>query len=138
MPNRLKKPIFETGKHIRASESSSGLPQLDYPVFCFKHLDQDEYGIKKCDKNELALIIKCLERLSKLTWVEIQLAGVKGMGSEVIPKDQLGKQLPRHFTGDVTTIRIRFGNKKAMIGVRDGALFHVLFLDPKFTLYDHG
>jgi hypothetical protein len=29
-------------------------------------------------------------------------------------------------------------NNKPMIGCREGRIFHILFLDRDFTLYDHG
>ena len=45
------------------------------------------------------------------------------------------ERIPSVITPDVKILAFRFC---AMVGFRDGVIFHVVWLDRGFTLYDHG
>jgi len=46
--------------------------------------------------------------------------------------------MPKELTEDLPIIAFRFDGKKKVVGCRDGCIFHIIWLDPKFQLYDHG
>lgn len=59
------------------------------------------------------------------------------MGFEKIEPSQVRQSLPSSVTEDVNLIAFRFSGKAPMVGYRDGQVFHVLWLDHDFSLYDH-
>ncbi|WP_300674673.1 hypothetical protein [Desulfoluna sp.] len=61
-----------------------------------------------------------------------------GMGYEKIATSSLNTELPAHLSGqDVNLIAFRFNGKAPMVGYRDKSVFHILWVDRDFTLYDH-
>jgi len=73
-----------------------------------------------------------------MTWKEISVANRKGMGYEKIARNALSVELPAHVTPDVNLLAFRFYGNAPMVGYRVKRVFHILFLDRDFTLYDHG
>ena len=112
-------------------------PQQQTPVFCLHYLKGD-YCLSKCDKDEKATLSDTLHQLCRLTWGQIAVASRKGVGYEIISRKALKTGLPPHISDDVNLLAFRFCGNKPMIGYREGRIFHILFLDRDFTLYDHG
>jgi hypothetical protein len=106
------------------------------PVFCLRHL-ADGWKISDCERDDQAAFALTAEKLSQLTWQEIRSAPRHGLGTEKISRDALKAAVPATVTEDVQFLAFRFSGKKAMVGFRSREIFHVVWLDPSFTLYDH-
>ena len=134
---KFKSPEPGRGKHVAprppVSESSGQQP----PAFSLRYLQKD-WGLAECDKDEKAAFADTLHKLSQMTWAEIRAAPRHGSGTEKIARNEIKAPIPSHVTEDVDFLALRFSGKKAMVGYRDGILFHVLWLDREFRLYDHG
>ncbi len=119
-------------------DSLAVMPNYDYPVFCFKHLHPD-YDLKNCDSDELTALMHQLANLSKLTWQKLTLTQRHGMGSEKIYISQMAANCPDFITEDVDfLLAFRFIGKKPFLVHRNRFICHVLFIDNKFSLYNHG
>ena len=71
--------------------------------------------------------------------MEITNLPKKGQGFEKIPRGQILAGIPAQITEDVTDFwAFRFHGKAPMVGYKSGEVFHVLWFDPDFTLYNHG
>ena len=77
-------------------------------------------------------------RRKSLSWAQIRNSPKHGLGTEKISKDAIDEPLPRHLKEDADLLAMRFWTKAPMVGYRDGRIFYVLWLDPNFSLYDHG
>lgn len=126
------------GRRIASPPATAEIPpQQQTPVFCLRYL-QGDYCLSKCNKDEKAALSDTLQQLSRLTWAQIAVAPRKGAGYEKIARNSLKSGLPPHLTDDVNVLAFRFFGNAPMVGYRDGRVFHILFLDRDFTLYDHG
>jgi hypothetical protein len=124
------------GKLIKGPQKIE-MPDLDYPVFCFKHLHKD-HNLDKCEESEKKSLIEKIVKLSQLSWADIQNAPRHGLGSEKISIDSIKPSCPSFLTDDVKfLLSLRFDGKKPMLGHRNRFIFHVLFIDRDFTVYDH-
>ncbi|MBD2305687.1 hypothetical protein H6G17_09195 [Chroococcidiopsis sp. FACHB-1243] len=126
----------EKGKSISARKASDTNPEQEPPIFCLRFLSKD-YCLSKCTKDEKSAFADTIFKLSQLTWSEINSSGRHGLGYEKIARDSLKAAVPKHVTDDVNFIAFRFCAKAPMVGYRDRAVFHVLWLDRNFTLYNH-
>jgi hypothetical protein len=136
--SRFKKPRPAQGKHIKSTEAApEGSTQDLSPVFCLKHL-RGKYCLSSCEMAEKASFADTLHKLCKLKWSDIQRSHRHGVGCETIDRKQISQQLPSEATDDVALLAFRFEGKKAMVGFRKNRIFHILFLDRDFTLYNHG
>jgi hypothetical protein len=104
------------------------------PVFSFIYLDKN-YGVDVCTGEEKLSFLQTMLTLSKCTWSTLKTAAKHGLGYEKI--DKINTSLPPQVTDDVQLIAFRFYKKAPMVGFRNNKTFHVVFLDRKFTLYDH-
>lgn len=125
------------GERIRARESGSGSTDVLAPIFCLRHVVTG-WGISDCERDDQAAFACTVERLSRLTWKEIRNAPHHGAGTEKIRRTSLRAKVPARITDDVEFLALRFSGKKAMIGFRSNEIFHVVWLDRSFRLYDHG
>ncbi len=125
------------GKLIKAPQIIE-MPDLDYPIFCFKHLHK-HHNLDKCEESEKKSLIEKIVKLSQLSWADIQNAHRHGLGSEKIAISSIKPSRPSFLTDDVKfLLSLRFDGMKAMLGHRNRFIFHVLFIDRDFTVYDHG
>ncbi len=125
------------GKLIKAPQTIE-MPDLDYPIFCFKHLHKD-HNLDKCEESEKKSLIEKIVKLSQLSWADIQNAPRHGLGSEKIPINSIKPACPSFLTDDVKfLLSLRFDGMKPMLGHRNRFIFHVLFIDRDFTVYNHG
>ena len=110
---------------------------IDHPVFCFRYLHPNHH-LKDCTDGEKVALIERLVLLSKLSWSEIMMSPRHGIGSEKIALASLKTPIPVSFTEDVTfVLAFRFKDKAPFVGYRNRFIFHILFIDRDFTLYDH-
>ena len=133
----LKQPATQKGRiSPRVDEEPS--PQTLPPHFSFEHLrDNAHFGLSSCDKDQKAALAERLGKLSAMTWAQIKDASRHGLGSEKIARDAIRAPIPPTYKDDYF-LAIRFAGAAPMVGYQDGRAFLVLWLDPKFKLYDHG
>ncbi|RKZ51237.1 MAG: hypothetical protein DRR16_14980 [Candidatus Parabeggiatoa sp. nov. 3] len=78
-----------------------------------------------------------MDRLSQLTWAEISKSSRHGLGYEKIARTSIRAPIPKHIKDDIVFIAFRFYGKAPMVGYRTDAIFHILWIDRNFTLYEH-
>lgn len=106
------------------------------PLFCLRYL-ADGWRVSDCGRDDQAAFALTAEKLSRLTWREIRNAHRHGVGAEKISRDALKAPIPAEITEDVQFLALRFSGKKPMVGFRSSRIFHVVWLDTRFALYDH-
>ena len=112
-------------------------PSLGYPVFCLRHL-QAGYDIEDLQIQDQCQFIKRLRHLSKMEWASILEAHRHGAGKENIQRNAIRVAFPRAVHDDATLWALRYAQRKAMVGWRDGDVFHVVWIDHTFSVYNHG
>ena len=133
--SRLKKQEPNRGKNIKLNEN--GNQKIDYPIFCFRNLHPD-YSVETCELDDREKLIIKLTKLSQITWLDIQLSPKHGMGSEKINRTAIKPSIPLQITNDVDSfLALRYNGKKAMIGYRSGPIFHLVYIDYNFSVYNH-
>lgn len=137
MGKNLKRQQQNKGAHIAAPETQSKPANSETPVFCLHYL-KGAFCVTQCESDDKAAFVDRLHTLSKMTWQQIQVSPRHGLGHEKIEQNAIRTGLPPHVTKDVTLLAFRFNGKKPMVGYRSGRVFHILFVDHNFTLYDHG
>lgn len=108
-----------------------------YYVFCLKDI-RKKCCFSLCDKQQKAAFSDKLHQLSQMPWVEIRRSSRKALGSETIDQRAIKDTIPDDITEEVKLIAFRFWDKARMVGFRQGQTFHIVWLDIKFKLYDHG
>ena len=111
--------------------------ELDYPVFCFRHLQT----VPQKDFEFYARFVERLKKLCNLSWNEINIAQRHGFGTEKISVDQIKPELPKFVTPEVTDLTVfrANGDNRPFLGLRRNNVFHVIFLEEAFNdIYDHG
>jgi|SRR6185312_4518197 len=135
----LHRPPQNKGKKIAPSASAENA-RIDYnrekPTFCLRFVDP-QYCITACDRDDKAAFADKIRRMSGMTWNEIIQSQRHGMGFETIARKAIKRPIPAHITEDVTIIVFRFSGMKPMVGYRDKGMFHIVWFDCAFTLYDH-
>lgn len=128
-------------KHKNAQQNKIKIPSennlsLDYPIFCFRHLQT----VPNNDHKFYSEFIERLKKLSNLTWNDINKADRHGFGTEKIPKAQIKPQLPKFVTDEVTHLTVfrANGDNRPFLGLRNGTTFHIIFIEERFgDVYNH-
>jgi len=136
-----KKPqIKKIPIHNKNNIDKSKVEFLDYPIFCFKYLQ--DVSIK--DSNDTDFFINFLLRLKKLSelgWKEIRTSNRHSFGTEQIPiKDLKPKKHPPIITPDVEFLTVfrASGDKRPFLGIQNKDIFHVIYIEANFCdIYDH-
>jgi hypothetical protein len=98
-----------------------------------------KYSLENCTSKEKQAFVERMVRLSKLTWGKIIHAPRQALGSEKIKRNSIrGDSVPSKIPPDVDFLALRFHGKAPMVGFRERDIFHIVWLDRDFTLYDHG
>jgi hypothetical protein len=122
-----------------------GLPQTTNvdeqpPAFSFEKMQDGSGNSFNCceDADRLALA-KRLFMLSRMPWKQIRQAPASGLGSEQIPRYRIKRAIPPNVTDDVDPfLALHFTGKKRFVGYRVGQIFHILWVDHTFEVYNHG
>jgi len=137
---KIRKAKGHRGANIKADGETSDIsPDKMPPIFSLKI--NSDYCITSCTKEEKVQFALTLHRLSQSTWANLRQSGRRGTGYEKIDKKSIRATIPEDLTDDVDIIAFRFSDKKPMVGYRDAIdrrIFHILWLDRKFKLYNHG
>lgn len=140
MPRReFKKPKKNVGSIIGAPTTSEiEDASFDYPIFCFRHLD-NSYGLSNCNADDMTALLTRLAKLSTMSWNDIKLADRHGLGSEKIFKTSIRASFPSFISDDVDhLLAFRFNGLAPFLGHRNKSVLHIIFIDSGFSLYDHG
>lgn len=121
--------------NIHSSEQRSTDTQP--PIFSLTHMANNKYGLNNCQQIEKAAFADKLFRLSQVKWVELQGSQKHGLGCEKIKQESIKTGIPSIITSDTNLIAFRFHGNAPMVGFRDGRIFHIIWLDRDYTLYDH-
>lgn len=114
------------------------LSKIDYPIFCFKHLQTT--SIQNCsDSKYFYDYLLRLKKLSELGWEEIRKSDRHSFGMEKISKDNIKPSIPDFVTPEAVLSAFRAnGNNLPFVGVQCGKIFHVIFMESKFgEIYNH-
>ena len=127
------------GKQVKAVVASEPNSEQQPPTFCLRRMRKG-YDLTECDAEEKAAFADTLFTLSQMTWNQIKHADRHGSGSEKIDTDSIKGDGKEFLPSGVTLLALRFHGKKAMVGYRgeDGVMFHIIWLDRAFSLYNHG
>jgi hypothetical protein len=132
---RIKSPKAEKEK---ISVPSNNNLENEYPVFCFKHLN---LGINsKGDYKFYFQFIERLNKLSNISWKEINISTRHGFGTEKLPISQIKPDLPLFITPDVKELLVfrANGDNRPFLGLRMGKVFHIVFIEEQFgEIYNH-
>lgn len=107
------------------------------PIFSFEYL-QNGWCIQDCQSTERSKMLDRLRILGKLTWQQIRQEHKHRYGTETISQDSLKVGIPPFVTPDTRLIAFRAYDLVAMVGYKSDRVFHVLWIDREFKLYDHG
>jgi len=133
---KIKNQIFDKGSKVKVPNIIE-IENFDHPIFCFKHLHKD-FDLERCNDEEKAALIEQIVRLSKLSWQHIQFTSRKGMGTEKISINSIKASIPAVVTEDITDLlALRFLGNAPFVGLRNRFVFHVIYIDRAFTLYNH-
>ena len=130
---KIKKRNTEINKIKIPSQNSI---QVDYPVFCFRHLQSEP----KKDYKFFADFIVRLKKISSLSWNEILIADRHGFGTEKIPVSQIKSTLPKFITPEISDLIVfrANGDNRPFLGLRNGSVFHIIFFEESFgDVYNH-
>jgi len=133
---RLKDRGSKVGKVLKERTEQVENPDLKPPVFSFEYLQQN-YCVADCNADERSSVLSKLHTLSKLSWQQLRQAPRHGLGYEIIARNSIKAPLPRILTDEVNLIAFRAINMAPMVGFRVGRIFHILWVDRAFTLYNH-
>lgn len=133
MSSKIKKKDTTLNKIKVPNENSF---ELDYPVFCFRHL-QTKIGE---DHKFYSDFVERLKKISNISWNEINTSNRHGFGTEKMPVGQIKPVLPRFVTPEITHLTVfrANGDNRPFLGLRRGTVFHILFTEEKFgDVYNH-
>lgn len=122
------------------SPSIKRKPEENYPVFCFRYLQQ--YSYHKCTNPGFFIeFIERLQKLGQLGWNAIYGSGRHAYGIEKIPIKQLKvKKFPSIVSEEVKELTVfrATGGKLPFLGIRIDDTFQVIFIETMFgDIYDH-
>jgi hypothetical protein len=136
MANKVKGKPPKGGKNIKPPNIPVSTDSL-VPTFCLEHL-QSDYCLMRCEKDEKTAFADTLYKLSRSTWGQLLQRHKHKGGYEKIPQRAIRAAIPPIVSPDSNIYVFRFHELKPMVGIREGSLFRILWLDRDFTLYDHG
>ena len=106
------------------------------PVFCLAQM-RPGYSVSDCDQEHRAAFAVAIYERAKMTWLDLTLAPRHGLGIEKIARSSFRVAIPPEITPDVQFISLRFHGTAPMVGYRNGRTFHIVWLDPDFSVYQH-
>lgn len=137
MSKRLIKPELSSGERINTPNPLISITNFSHPIFCFKHIHK-KYGLDKCTPKEKVSFVEQLIKLSSENWSNLQLAPKNGLGCEKIKRKSIKAPIPGTITDDIDFfLSFRFHGKMPFVGFRNKFIFHIVYIDKEFTVYNH-
>ena len=126
-------------KVISRSEVET-LTSINYPLFSFRYFN--DVSLRDCVNPQFFIsFLNRLKKLSVLGWEEIRQSNRHSYGMEPIPQNQVKHNglLPSFVTREVELHVFRaVGDNRVMVGLQEGKLFHVFFVEAKFgEIFSH-
>lgn len=135
---KLKSPPHKKGSRIGGPADAIAINyNREPPIFSFRHACKG-WQIADCSTEQKASLADTIHLLSSINWQDIYNAPRQGHGSETLSQEVIDATIPTIVTPDTTLIGVRFHNRSRMVGFREGAIFHIVWLDHNMRLYDHG
>jgi hypothetical protein len=134
---RLKDRAPKQSQVLKARAEPVDNPDLKPPLFSFEYLQQG-YCVSDCSAEERGGVLSKIHSLSQLSWQQLRQAPRHGLGYEIIERGSLRAPVPPVVTEDVNLIAFRAIGMAPMVGFRFGRIFHVLWVDRTYRLYNHG
>ncbi|APX94290.1 hypothetical protein BWR19_15860 [Halomonas sp. 1513] len=134
---RIKDRKARTKQDLAQRRPERKSTNRETPWFCFNQL-QRGHCIQDCEREQQAAVADTLRRLSQLTWGEISQAHRHGLGYEKISRDSLKVPIPPQVTEDAQLLSFRCHAHAPMVGYRVDRVFHVVWVDRAFDVYNHG
>lgn len=105
----------------------------------FEHV-QNGYDGEKCERKVRLKLLSRLTAIGKGTWLDLKMKSRQRGGAEKIDQSTIRKEMPASITQDVELLSIRIENDGLgrLIGFRENQLLHLVWVDCKGELYDHG
>ena len=110
--------------------------ELDYPVFCFKHLQTTPDN----DHKFYSEFVERLKKISNLTWNQINTSDRHSFGTEKMPIEKIIPQLPVFVTPEILHLTVfrANGDNRPFLGLRRGIVFHIIYIEEQFgKIYKH-
>lgn len=141
--NKIKLPEKNNSKRIKQpkSEIDSGWYYSDerHFAFSFTKMPKSDYDIEHLNNMHLVALVKKLKILCVLTWGDLKRSGRHALGHEIIDRNSFKKvTVPNDISDDVKFLAFRYNGKNSFIGYRRGKIFHIMYIDHNFTVYNHG
>jgi hypothetical protein len=114
----------------------SGDVFTEKPCFCFQYI-HPKYNAASCTDKQIVALVHTLEKLSTITWIDIEGSHRHGLGTEKIERNAIRPDIPGNIPKDATFLAIRFSGLAPMIGFRERNIFHIVFFDSRFEVYKH-
>lgn len=115
------------------------LSRINYPLFSFKHLSKR--SIEDCNDSSFFFeFITRLHKLSELGWNEIRKSHRHAYGMEKLPVHKIKEKLPALITSEVEELSVfrATGSNHPFIGIQQGKIFHIIFIEARFgDIYEH-
>ncbi|MDF7675158.1 hypothetical protein PT286_00150 [Neisseriaceae bacterium ESL0693] len=137
---KLKDRKTTSSNNVGSRKTDIGSTQGLKLVFSFEYMRSDHHCIKCChnsDADNSFHLLNKIRKLSELTWAQINTTHRHGLGAEKIPYHQIKESIPYGLTEDTTFLAFRCIGKAPMIGFRDGQIFHIIWIDYDYEIYDH-
>ncbi|MDZ4767566.1 MAG: hypothetical protein SGJ24_00420 [Chloroflexota bacterium] len=139
MTKKPQRPNPPADRRISAADSPRRTTNDQQPFFSFRYHDHGkDFCVANCSNEEKAAVIDWLYTFSQRTWQDMANAPRTGAGYEKLPRAQIKAAVPKNVTEEVDFIVFRTGNGGHVVGFRVDLLFHIVWIDFKFKLYDHG
>ena len=136
MSKKGLKASDDKGRRFSARPTTQESPEQQPPYFSLRYVS-NRHCISDCQLQDRAAFADTIRKLSQLTWVEIKQRPRHALGYEKISRTSIIAGIPNNIKDDVQFIAFRFSGLKPMVGYRDGAVFHIVWFDDKFSLYSH-
>lgn len=122
------------GAYNISEKEIADFANIDYPIFSFKYLKSE--SIDECnDCSFFFNFLMRLQKLSELGWKEIFVTQRHGYGMEKLPVSQIvpREQLPPFVTREANVDVFRSsGDNRTFVGIQQGKIFHIFFIEAKF------
>jgi len=137
-PKRIKVAKQATSRRITYPIHAKAPSITQRPVFSFLYLEHS-HCVSKCNKEEKLSFVDKMRALSTMAWNQIWSTPHLGLGCEKIERQRIkGAAIPATIGPDINFLAIRFHGTKPMVGFRVDNIFHIVWFDRNFDLYDHG
>jgi hypothetical protein len=135
---KINRQGINKGTHLAVSVSDDRI--RPHVIFSLQHIQSGPYCFSGLDHRQKGDFADALFRRKDFTWIELQSNDHRKLGAEQLPATMIKAKQPACLTEDVEKYDVlRFShNDGRIVGFRRNHIFHILWIDCKLELYDHG